>query len=49
MIKESLETMNHMFKKSGKRRDSWVVEKDYEKELFTSLGTVTFTKKLKSR
>lgn len=46
MIKESLETMNQMLKESGKRQVSWVVEKDNEKELITSLGTVTFTKTL---
>lgn len=46
MIKESLETMNQMLKESGKRQVSWIVEKDNEKELITSLGTVTFTKTL---
>lgn len=42
MIKESLETMNQMLKESGKRQVSWVIEKDNEKNLITSLGTVTF-------
>ena len=46
MIKESLETMNQLLKESGKRQASWVVEKDQEKSLITSLGTVTFTKTL---
>ena len=46
MIKESLETMNQMLKESGKRQVSWVIEKDNEKNLITSLGTVTFTKTL---
>lgn len=46
MIKESLEAMNQMLKESGKRQVSWVIEKDNEKELITSLGTVTFTKTL---
>ena len=37
MIKETLEDMNLMLKESGKRVQNWVVEKDVEKQLLTSL------------
>lgn len=46
MLKESLESMNQLLKESGKRKSSWVVEKDSRKHLLTSLGTVYFTKTL---
>ena len=46
MLKESLESMNQLLKDSGKRKCSWVVEKDSRKQLVTSLGTVHFTKTL---
>ena len=46
MLKESLESMNQLLKDSGKRKSSWVVEKDHQKQLVTSLGTVHFTKTL---
>lgn len=46
MLKESLESMNQLLKESGKRKSSWVVEKDSRKQLVTSLGTVHFTKTL---
>ena len=46
MIQESLEQMNQQLKASGKRRSGWVVERDSQKQLITSLGTVHFTKTL---
>ena len=46
MVKESLESMNGMLKESGKRVKDWVVEKDTQKQLLTSLGTVNYTKTL---
>ena len=46
MVKEALENMNQMLKESGKRVQNWVVEKDVEKQLLTSLGTVRYTKTL---
>lgn len=46
MVKEVLEDMNLMLKESGKRMQNWVVEKDVEKQLLTSLGTVHYTKTL---
>lgn len=46
MLEESLENMNQLLKESGKRKRSWVVEKDNPKQLVTSLGTVHFTKTL---
>lgn len=46
MVKEVLENMNLMLKESGKRVQSWVVEKDVEKQLLTSLGIVRYTKTL---
>lgn len=45
-VKEVLETMNLMLKESGKRMQNWVVEKDVEKQLLTSLGMVCYTKTL---
>ena len=38
--------MNQVLKESGKRKNSWLIEKDSQKQLITSLGTVCFTKKL---
>ena len=46
MIKETLEDMNLMLKESGKRVQNWVVEKDVEKQLLTSIGMVQYTKTL---
>lgn len=46
MIQESLEQMNQQLKDSGKRTTGWYVEKDSQKQLVTSLGTVHFTKNL---
>jgi len=46
MLKESLENMNQLLKESGKRKSSWLIEKDSQKQLITSLGTVYFTKTL---
>ena len=40
MVKESLENMNQLLKDSGKRKGSWVVEKESRKQLVTFLGTV---------
>ena len=46
MIKESLEEMDQMLRKSPKRRQNWVVESHESKQLITSLGTVTYEKTL---
>ena len=46
MIRESLEEMNTMIRKSQKRLRHWVVEAHDTKELVTSLGTVRFRKTL---
>jgi len=46
MLEESLENMNQLLKDSGKRKSSWVVEKDSRKQLVTTLGTAHFTKTL---
>lgn len=46
MIKESLEEMNGMLRKSQKRMQHWVVESHTTKQLITSLGTVTYEKTL---
>lgn len=46
MIQETLEEMNQQLKDSGKRTLEWYVEKDKQKQLVTSLGTVHFTKTL---
>lgn len=46
MIQESLEQMNQQLKDSGKRTKGWYVERDSQKQLVTSLGTVHFTKTL---
>ena len=46
MVREVLENMNLMLKESGKRVQNWVVEKDVEKQLLTSLGMVQYTKTL---
>lgn len=46
MIRDSLEEMNMMLRKSTKRLQHWVVESHETKDLITSLGTVTFEKTL---
>ena len=46
IIQESLEQMNQQLKDNGKRTTRWYVEKDSQKQLVTSLGTVHFTKTL---
>lgn len=46
MIQETLEGMNQQLKESGKRKTEWYIEKDSQKQLITSLGTVHFTKTL---
>ncbi len=46
MVKEALESMNQMLKESGKRTQNWMVEKNVEKQLLTSLGTVRYKKTL---
>lgn len=46
MIKESLEAMDMMLRKSALRREKWVVEKHSSKQLTTSLGDITFNKTL---
>ena len=50
LIEETLEEMDQMICKSGKRRREWVIEKHLKdnerKELLTSLGTVRFSKTL---
>ena len=44
MIKESLESMDEMIQKSPVRRQHWIVESHTNKQLITSLGTVSFHK-----
>ena len=44
MIKESLEYMDMMLRKSALRREKWVIETRSEKQLTTSLGDITFNK-----
>lgn len=46
MIRESLEMMDQMLQESPIRRKNWLVEAHKEKQLITSLGTVSFTKTL---
>lgn len=46
MIQESLEHMNQMLRDSLVRKSRWEVEKDSQKQLLTSLGSVQFTKTL---
>lgn len=46
MIKESLESMDMMLRKSPVRVKKWVVESHTDKQLTTSLGDVTFSKTL---
>lgn len=46
MIQETLEEIDQQIRKSGKRKQSWIIEKNCHKKLFTSLGTVDFTKTL---
>lgn len=46
MIQETLEQMNQQLKDSSKRTSGWYIEKDSQKQLITSLGTVYFTKTL---
>ncbi len=46
MIKETLEEIDQQLRKSGKRKLSWVIEKNCHKKLVTSLGAVDFTKTL---
>ncbi|MCI6004320.1 MAG: UPF0236 family protein, partial [Blautia sp.] len=46
MIQESLEQLTQQLNDSGKRPTGWYIEKDSQKQLVTSLGTVHFTKTL---
>ncbi len=49
LIQETLESMDQMIRESGKRKSSWVIEKqpkEPNKKLTTSLGTVCFRKTL---
>ena len=46
MIKESLEQMDEMLQRSGKRKQKWVIEAHVSKKLTTSLGDVRFNKTL---
>lgn len=46
MIQETLEQIDQQIRNSGKRKQSWVIEKNCHKKLLTSLGTVDFTKTL---
>lgn len=39
-----MEEMNEMLRKSQKRKQHWVVESHENKQLITSLGTVTYKK-----
>lgn len=46
MIQESLELMDQMLQESLIRKKNWLVESHVQKQLITSLGTVSFTKTL---
>lgn len=46
MIQELLELMDQMLQESPIRRKNWQVESHTQKQLITSLGTVSFTKTL---
>lgn len=46
MVQETLEEIDQHLRRSGKRKRSWVIEKNCHKKLVTSLGTVDFTKTL---
>ncbi|MBR0342473.1 MAG: ISLre2 family transposase [Oscillospiraceae bacterium] len=46
LIQETLENMDQMIRESGKRKLSWVIEKEASKKHTTSLGTVCFRKTL---
>ena len=46
MVQEMLEEIDQHLRRSGKRKRSWVIEKNCHKKLVTSLGTVDFTKTL---
>lgn len=46
MIQETLEEIDQQIRRSGKRKRSWVIEKNCHKKLLTSLGAVDFTKTL---
>ena len=46
MIQETLEQIDQQIRRSGKRKESWVIEKNCHKKLVTSLGAVDFTKTL---
>lgn len=44
LIQETLEEMDQMLRKSGKRKQDWVIEQHPTKQLVTSLGTVEYRK-----
>ena len=44
MIKESLELLDQMITESLWRQEEWVVDRHSQKQLITSLGTVSFQK-----
>ena len=46
ILQESLEEMNQMLIDSGVRKQSWIIEKHSNKQLITSLGTISFRKTL---
>lgn len=46
IIQETLEEIDRMIRESPARKENWVVERSYEKELITSLGRVCFKKTL---
>lgn len=44
LVKETLEEMDTDIRSSGRRKESWVVDKKFSRELVTSIGTVNFTR-----
>lgn len=46
MIRETLESMDEMLRKSPVRKKNWVIESSTSKQLLTYLGEVTFDKTL---
>ena len=47
MIKETIEQLDEMYRKSSRRKDKWSIERSgVEKQLITSLGAISFQKTL---
>lgn len=44
LLKETLEEMDDGIRASGQRKQTWVIDKKFNRELVTSLGTVNFAR-----